>query len=209
LSKRHRQQRERIRQRIVAATAELVRERSVAELNVGEVMTRAGLGRTLFYRHFDDLADLLLQAGSEAVGELYEAQVAMVAAPGSSPVAPDPARVRSAIAAAVTVYERHGPILRALVEAGAADAMVAARLAPLRERFDALGEAALRRAGEATGNPFADPAESARALNRLNEGYLLDAFGRGPRIDVDTAARTVSEVWIALILGDRAQAAAD
>src|SRR5688500_11177306 len=51
------------RQRIVTAATELVRERSYAELSVDAVMREAGLGRTIFYRHFDDLADLLMGTG--------------------------------------------------------------------------------------------------------------------------------------------------
>lgn len=195
-----RETRTRSRARIVDATVDLVRERSYAELSIGEIMERAGIGRTLFYRHFDDLADLLLAVGSEAVDELYEAQVAL-AATRTDP-APDPARVREAIEVPVAVYSRRGPLLRALAEAAAADPMVEAKLAPLRERFDVLTEAALRRAGEVTGNPFADPAESARALNRLNEAYLLDAFGREPRISPAVAAATLSEIWIALVFRD-------
>ena len=66
----HAQSRERSRQRIIEAATELVRERSYAELNVGEIMERAGIGRTIFYRHFDDLGDLLLRAGREAIEEL-------------------------------------------------------------------------------------------------------------------------------------------
>jgi TetR/AcrR family transcriptional regulator, ethionamide resistance regulator len=200
-----RQTRERSRARIVDAAIELVRERSYAELSVGEIMGRAGIGRTLFYRHFDDLADLLLQVGSEAVEELFEAQVALAATRVGADPDPDPARVREAIDVPVAVYERRGPVLRALSEAAAADPVVEERLAPLRQRFDVLTEAALQRAGEVTGRPLADPAESARALNRLNEGYLLDAFGREPRISHETAVETLSEIWIALILGDRGE----
>ena len=37
-------------------------------------MREAGLGRTIFYRHFDDLGDLLVRASREAIEELYEAQ---------------------------------------------------------------------------------------------------------------------------------------
>ena len=66
-------------QRIVDAATELVRERSYAELSVGEVMERAGLGRTIFYRHFDDLGDLLMQRGREAIEELYAAQATLAA----------------------------------------------------------------------------------------------------------------------------------
>ena len=33
-------------------------------------MREAGIGRTIFYRHFDDMADLLLRASREAIEEL-------------------------------------------------------------------------------------------------------------------------------------------
>ena len=196
---RTRETREKSRARIVDAATELVRERSYAELNVGEIMERAGIGRTLFYRHFDDLADLLLRVAREAIEELYEAQVALAA----TRVGPDPANVIEAIELPVAVWQEHGPVLRALSEAAAADPLVAARLAELRERFDLLVAEALVRAGELTGNPVADPTESARALNRLVEAYLLDAFGREPRVTTEVAARTLSEIWIATVIGGR------
>src|SRR3954447_13264775 len=62
------------RARIVAAANELVRRRSYPELSVGELMREAGLGRTIFYRHFDDLGDLLVGASRDAIDELYAAQ---------------------------------------------------------------------------------------------------------------------------------------
>ena len=54
----------------MAAASELVRRRSYSELSVDEVMREAGIGRTLFYRHFDDPGDLLLRASREAIEEL-------------------------------------------------------------------------------------------------------------------------------------------
>src|SRR6202011_6142692 len=69
-----RRSRQQSRDRIVAAATELLRCSSYALLTVDEVMREAGFGRTIFYRHFDDLADLLLRASREAIDELYEAQ---------------------------------------------------------------------------------------------------------------------------------------
>src|SRR5262249_57527741 len=62
---RARLSREETRARIVAAATELVRELSYAELSVGAVMERAGLERTIFYRHADDLLALLMRPASE------------------------------------------------------------------------------------------------------------------------------------------------
>src|SRR5260370_38921605 len=72
-----RQSRKQSRERIVAAATELVRHTSYGELSVDEVMREAGFGRTIFYRHFDDLADLLMGAARDAINELYEAHRAL------------------------------------------------------------------------------------------------------------------------------------
>src|SRR3954471_16786735 len=112
---RTRESRERSRRRIIEAATELVRERSYAELNVGEIMERAGIGRTIFYRHFDDLGNLLVRASREAIEDLYEAQRTIAdAGPGEAPDA-----VRRALQAGVDVYQRHGPLLRGVAEAAA------------------------------------------------------------------------------------------
>lgn len=187
--------REQTRGRIIDAATELVLQRSYAGLTVGAVMARAGLERTIFYRHFDDLGNLLLSTGREAVEELYEAQLALA----STRLDYGPNSVREAIELPVGVYHRHGPVLRAVAEAAAADQLVAAGQAPIRRRFDELVAEALRGIADETGKPFADVTETARALNLLSESYLLDAFGREPRVSVETAVQTLSEIWGALI----------
>jgi TetR/AcrR family transcriptional regulator, ethionamide resistance regulator len=186
-----RQTREQSRRRIVDATSELVRERSYGELNVREIMVRAGLERTIFYRHFDDLGDLLLQIAREAVTELYDAQVALA----DVRVEPDPKSVHDAMAAAVEIYSRHGPLLRAVAEAATVDPEVDARRAELRRLFDTLVEEMIRRAIAAGASPPPDPAESARAMNRLLEGYLMDSFGREPKVSPELATATLSDIW--------------
>lgn len=192
---RTRQSREQTRSRIIEATIELVRERSYAELTVGEIMDRAGLERTIFYRHFENVGGLLLGAGREAIEELYDAQVALA----ETRVGHGPAALREAIALPVAVYHRHGPLLRAVSEAVAADQLVSADREEIRRRFDELVAQSLREIGEETGRPLADVTETARALNLLNESYLLDAFGREPRVSVETAVQTLTEIWYALI----------
>ena len=74
---RPRLSREEARERILEATGELVRDRSFAELTVGEIMDRAGLERTIFYRHFENVGALVLSAGRQAILDLYEAQAAI------------------------------------------------------------------------------------------------------------------------------------
>jgi AcrR family transcriptional regulator len=180
------------RGRIVAAAAELVREHSYAELSVDAVMREAGLGRTIFYRHFDDLADLLMGSGREAVEGLFQAQLALVQSHPDNPAA----AVRQAFEAAVAVYERHGPLLRCLQEAASGDEQIAAGYLEMRKRFDELAEQALRALSHGAGP--ANTAETARALNRMNELYLTDSFGREPRVAPEVAVQTLTEIWDAV-----------
>lgn len=190
-----RQSREQVRARIIEAATELVRERSFAELKVGEVMDRAGLERTIFYRHFENLGSLLLGAGREAIDELYAAQVAL----SEARVDFGPDVIRRAIELPVAIYERHGPVLRAVSEAVAANQLVAVDQVAIRRRFDELVVEALTRGAGRGRRPLADLTETAHALNLLNERYLLDAFGREPRVSAETAVETLTEIWTALI----------
>ena len=192
---RSRLSREETRARIVAAATELVRELSYAELSVGVIMERAGLERTMFYRHFDDLADLLMRTGRDAIEELYATQVDLSAARDGA----EPEAVRAAIEPAVAVYRRHGPLLRALAEGAAADTEVAAGQARIRRRFDGLVARAMSDLLGLGPEPPADVAELARVLNLMNESYLLDAFGREARISDATAIDTLTEIWVAVI----------
>jgi AcrR family transcriptional regulator len=183
------------RQRIVTAATELVRERSYAELSVDAVMREAGLGRTIFYRHFDDLADLLMGTAREAVEQLFGAQVSLVRSHPSDPAE----AVRPAFEAAVAVYQRHGPLLRCIAEAAAGDEQITAGYNEMRKRFDALAEQALRELAFAGRVPPANLAETARALNLMNETYLTDTFGREPRVPPEVAVQTLTEIWDAVI----------
>ncbi|MFN8149760.1 MAG: TetR/AcrR family transcriptional regulator [Solirubrobacterales bacterium] len=185
--------REEARERILEATGELVRERSFAELTVGEIMDRAGLERTIFYRHFENVGALVLSAGRQAVLDLYEAQAAVAGSHHSF----DPATIREAMTLAATVFHRDGPLLRAVFEASAAKQLETPDEDALRGRFDGLVAEALRDLEAHGGKRFADVSETARALNRLNENYLLDAFGREPRVSIDTAVETLTQIWVA------------
>ena len=183
-----RRTREESRARIIAAAAELVRDRSYAELSVGEVMDAAGIGRTLFYRYFDDLADLFRLASREAIEDLYAAEVELNAQEDVGQA------VSAAVRAAVSVYSRHGPLLRALSEAAMGDPQLREGEKLFRARFDELVASRLREL-PAKQQP-SDIEETAHALNLLNTSYLLAAFGNEPRVSEEVAAQTLTAVWL-------------
>jgi AcrR family transcriptional regulator len=196
-----RQTRQESRERIVAAATELIRRTPYGALTVDDVMREAGAGRTIFYRHFDDLADLLRRAGREAFEGLYQAEQAF----RSAHIEGEPDVIRAAIAPAVAVYRQHGPLLRAIAEAAAGgDEEIAAGQRAMIERFDALVADVLRASPRLASRSEEDIAETARALNLMNVNYLLDAFGREARVSTETAARTLAEIWAALIDGPEA-----
>ena len=158
-------------------------------------MRTAQMGRTIFYRHFDDLADVLEQSSREAIQRLYEAQRGLALDPGGD----DLAAVRRAFVPAAEIYLEHGPLLRGIAEAARAHPDLELSHRALRDRFTALAAEALRTHGSAGVSSLGDFQETAYALNLMDEAYLLDAFGREPRVSVQTAARTLGEIWEALI----------
>ena len=69
----------------------------------------------------------------------------------------------------------------------------------MRRMFDGLAEEALRRRAGGEVAPSASFAETARALNLMNEAYLIDAFGREPRVSAETATRALTEIWVGVL----------
>lgn len=182
----HRLQRGETRARIVAAAEEALRTQPLRDVSVEDVMERAGLTRTLFYRHFDDLYDLVISVARPSFGELFEIDRAIVEGDPR-----DPDRIAHAIAPAVALFSRHGPLIRAVAEASVFDADV-----------EALYQAALANFTELTARfleqidaPVADRARTARALTLMNVSYLLDSFGAEPRVTPDEAIATLVELW--------------
>ena len=117
-------------------------------------------------------------------------------------MATGPKDIRKAMELPVRVYSRHGPLLRAVAEAGAADPSLTPAQAAIRQRFDELVADALHRSDAGAGKAFEDVMETAHALNLLNESYLLEAFGREPRVSTEVAIVTLTEIWAA-VLGTR------
>src|SRR6202021_2970735 len=106
------------RHRILDATRELLLDRPFAALTVGDVMTRAGLTRTVFYRHFDRLAQMAPELLPDSEDPLLDR------------VQRGPAEdvISAMVAGLVGLYADNGRWLRALDAAAAADPAVATEL---------------------------------------------------------------------------------
>ncbi len=154
--------------RIVAAAGRLLEDRRFRELTVESVMAEAGLARTVFYRHFDSLADVVVCLLDEEV----EASVQ---------TAPD--GLHAMLARSVDLYARHGHLLAAVEEASHHDAGVER---VYRDAFEASVQATVALVGDRS---------TARALMHLNAGYLTDALARDPHGDREEALRTLWAIW--------------
>lgn len=73
------------RERLLSATAEVIAERGYAALVVGDVISRAGVSRTTFYKLFEDKHACVVAAQQRAVDYLLEAIVAACGSTGDWP----------------------------------------------------------------------------------------------------------------------------
>jgi AcrR family transcriptional regulator len=153
------------RRRILAATRELLLDRPFAALTVGDVMHHAGLTRTVFYRHFDDLA----QMAPELLPDEEDPLVDQIQRGAPEDL------IAAMVAGQVALYAEHGRLLRAIDAAAAADPAVATQLdralvAPRRLLERVVAEA-----------PHAPPSprEFALLLMAAHRAYLLDTFAGG------------------------------
>jgi AcrR family transcriptional regulator len=183
--------REEARRRIVAATGRLLEDHRFRELTVEAVMAEAGLARTVFYRHFDGLADVVLDLIDEALADATE-----VALSAPDPSVPDV--LRRMLTRGVDLWVEHGHLIAAVEEASHHDPAAERAYHEAFERSVAT-TAELLAGGVANGHYELDPEPVARALMHLNAGYLRDALARAERPDRDQALETLWTIWSRLL----------
>jgi TetR/AcrR family transcriptional regulator, ethionamide resistance regulator len=173
--------REEARARIAAAAERLLADRPYRELSVDAVMAEAGLSRTVFYRHYDGLPELVLELFAGVADEL--AAELEVGEP------------REVLEAAASAFAAHGPLLRALDQAAGHDALIERTYREVSDRFTArMAEQLQEGMDEGRVRP-GDPHELARALNLMNQRYLLETVARDPDFGRDRAVAALLAVW--------------
>jgi TetR/AcrR family transcriptional regulator, ethionamide resistance regulator len=173
--------RDEARTRIAHAAERLLAERPYRELSVDAVMAEAALSRTVFYRHFDGLPELVLSMFEAVAAELAEEL--------------ETGELREILEAAARAFSAHGPLLRAIDQAASHDAVIEAAYRTITDSFTArMGEQLRERMDEGRVRS-GDPHELARALNLMNQRYLLETVARDPGFEPDRAVRTLLDVW--------------
>jgi TetR/AcrR family transcriptional regulator, ethionamide resistance regulator len=197
-STRHAELRETTRGDILGAADEFLREHPYRELSVEALVTRSGFTRTAFYRRFDDVTDLVLALMTDLGGELYgvaerwlqDAQADHAAGLGFQHAA------RTGLRAVVDFFSRNGPLIRAFGEGATTDERIERAYNGFLDRFTeitAFGLHLMVREGQI--DPL-DPWPVARALNLMNERYLLGEFGRPSQGNPELALKTLETVWL-------------
>src|ERR1700679_4227984 len=153
------------RHRILAAARELLLDRPFAALTVGDVMARAGLTRTVFYRHFDRLAQMAPELLPDAEDPLLDQ---LVRGPAED-------LTTAMVAGLVQLYADNGRWLRAIDDAAAADTTVSIEL----DRALVGPRQLLEQLVANAPHPPANPHEFALLLMATHRAYLLDTFGGG------------------------------
>ena len=189
---RSREQRENTRREILAAADRFLRESPYRDLSVEVVMAQTDLTRTAFYRHFDDTTDLVLRLLAETGQDLYSVAEAWgkVAADAA-----DPAAAHEGLARVVDFFVKQGPLVRAIAEAAATDEQIEQAYRGALEGFMDMTRQVLDKRVEAGLLRVPDTQALARALNLMNQAYLLDAFGREPQVDPEVALATLETIW--------------
>ncbi len=150
-------------------------------------MARAGLSRTVFYRHFDTLAKMAPELLPDSEDPLLD-QVLR---------GPADDLITAMIAGLVALYADNGRWLRALNAAAAADPAVAAEL----DRALVGPRGLLEQLVANAPHPPANPREFALLLMATHRAYLLDTFGGGhdsPQRRTDATAALIA-LWERLL----------
>lgn len=192
---RHREQRENTRLQILDAADRLLRERPYRELSVDRVMAQTGLTRTAFYRHFDDVPSLVLRLLQDTGQELYQvAERWRIHAETDLPRAID-----AGLEGIVEFMAVHGRLIRAVVEAAATDELLEHGYRRFRDALEGLIADGLESLAQSGRLQVPDIRGMAKALNLMNESFLLDQFGQAPLGDPNVVLDTLRVIWLRVL----------
>jgi hypothetical protein len=107
-----------------------------------------------------------------------------------------PLAAHEALTQIVDFFVRHGPLVRAIADAAAGDEQIEAAYQALLESFIEKTTEVLDRRVRSGELQLPDPGAVARALNLMNQSYLLHEFGGEPQGDPGVALATLETIWL-------------
>ncbi len=189
-----------LKQQAILETAErLFAERPVGEISVDELAQGAGISRSAFYFYFGSKEDVLITVTERVSRELEEEVTLRLEG-----VADNPRKaISAAIEAVAEQWRKHGPLMRAAIEAWGS-------VPPVREAWEGVmarfvdGSTARveaeRKRGAATSGVDTRPLVT--ALTWMNERCFYTSFaGIDPSLAEGELVPTLTEVWMRTLYG--------
>lgn len=187
---------EEARREILDSAARFLRKRHFRDLTVGEVMAGTTLSRPAFYQYFTDVHDLILSLLRDIEEIMHQ-----LASPWLSGEGEPIAALRESNRGVVETCVKHGPVIRAIVEAAPLDERLEQAWTSFLERWDDVAEARIVAQQRDGLIPPLDARRVASALNSLDVNLVVAAFGRHPQDDPKKVLETMHRVWSSTLYG--------
>jgi AcrR family transcriptional regulator len=180
---------------ILAATDALLSEHSLQDLSVAQIITEARLSRATFYFYFGSKFAVAVRLLARVTEEIFEfVQPYVNRRPDEDPCE----ALTQSLQAAIGVWERHRPILRAAHEHWSTNAEIGEQWVAGVELFtDAIAAQIERDRGAGAAPAGPDPRQLAASL-LWGTQYCLYAAGLGVDADLDgeqAALESLAAMW--------------
>jgi AcrR family transcriptional regulator len=179
---------------ILDAAEQLLRSGSYRDLSIARLMETIGYRRTVFYRHFNSVPDLVVAVVARQAAASAPSADAFRAAAAEQL---DLDAARELLRPTVAHWVANGPLIAALRDAAIADGVLGQVVAATAGHLEALVLAGLTERHADGALQTADLPDVARLLSGMSQGYLLQALGKAqtaPELVLDTLARG----WVAI-----------
>jgi AcrR family transcriptional regulator len=179
---------------ILDAAEEFLRSGSYRDLSIAALMEEIGYRRTVFYRHFNSLPELVVAVvARQAAASAPTPEAFRAAAAGDL----DLDAARELLRPTVGYWMANGPLIAALRDAAIADGVVGKVLAATQGRLEAMVLAGLTERHAAGALQTADLPDVARLMSAMSQAYLLQSLGKG-ETDAELVLDTLARGWVAI-----------
>ena len=192
----HRHAPEEARREILDSATQFLRKHHFRDMTVGAVMAGTTLSRPAFYQYFTDVHDLIVSLLRDIEAIMHQTANPWISGEGK-PIA----ALRESNRGVVETCVKHGPIIRAIVEAAPRDERLEQAWKSFMERWDDAVEAQIVAQQRDGLIPPLDARRIANALNSLDVNLVIAAFGRHPQDDPKEVLETMHRVWSSTLYG--------
>ena len=179
---------------ILDAGAAFLDARPFRDLTVGRLMSETAFSRPTFYLYFSDIHGMMEALLEEVKGEIIEGARVWLSDEGDAVTG-----LQESLAALVDVGHAHGAILKAVSDAARSDDRLEQVWETFLQSFDVVVSARIAQDQARGFTPAFDPLPVARALNRMDAGVLIDAFGASDKADKEETLAAIMRVWISTL----------